>query len=58
LQADQQEYWSVLQKELVNEGVYISHPDDLSANEIQWLEAYFEANMFPVLTPLSMELAL
>ena len=57
LQADQQEYWSVLQKELVNEGVYISHPDDLSANEIQWLEAYFEANMFPVLTPLSMELA-
>lgn len=57
LQADQQEYWSGLQKELVNEDVYISHPDDLSANEIQWLEAYFEANMFPVLTPLSMELA-
>lgn len=57
LQADQQEYWSGLQKELVNEDVYISHPDDLSANEIQWLEGYFEANMFPVLTPLSMELA-
>lgn len=57
LQADQQEYWNGLQKELVNEGVYISHPDDLSANEIQWLKGYFEANMFPVLTPLSMELA-
>jgi polyphosphate kinase len=57
LQADQQAYWAKLQDELVGEGIYLKHPDELSADELHWLEAYFEANMFPVLTPLSMELA-
>ena len=57
LQADQQDYWSKLQKELLGEGVHITHPDDLNSDELSWLETYFEANMFPVLTPLSMELA-
>ena len=57
LQSDQQAYWANLQEELIGEGVYIKHPDDLTAEELIWLEAYFEANMFPVLTPLSMELA-
>lgn len=57
LQADQQAYWANLQKELVTQGVYLKHPDELSLDELSWLELYFEANMFPVLTPLSMELA-
>lgn len=57
LQADQQAYWANLQEELVGEGIYIKHPDELSTGELRWLESYFEANMFPVLTPLSMELA-
>lgn len=57
LQADQQAYWAELQKDLKHENVHIAHPDALNIDELNWLEEYFEANMFPVLTPLSMELA-
>ncbi len=57
LQADQQNYWAELQKQLSNQNIHFTYPDALSLEEQTWLEDYFETNMFPVLTPLSMDLA-
>ena len=57
LQHDQQTYWQGLQKELVEEGIFILSPDELEEEEDQWLENHFIQNMFPILTPLSMDLA-
>ncbi len=57
LQRDQQSYWHDLQKELSNEAIYISNPQDLEDSELEWLEQFFMLNLFPVLTPLSMDLA-
>ncbi len=57
LQSDQQTYWAELQGQLADEAIYIEHPNELSLEELSWLEDYFHTNMFPVLTPLSMDLA-
>jgi len=57
LQRDQQEYWKELRGELKEEGIYILSPDELEEDEDAWLERYFTSNMFPILTPLSMDLA-
>ncbi|MGI9350360.1 MAG: RNA degradosome polyphosphate kinase [Rhizobiaceae bacterium] len=57
LQRDQQIYWQGLQKELEEDGIYILSPDELEEEEDQWLENHFIQNMFPILTPLSMDLA-
>lgn len=57
LQDDQQDYWKLLQEELREENIFIIHPTDLADAELQWLKEYFLANIFPVLTPLSMDLA-
>jgi polyphosphate kinase len=57
LQRDQQAYWADLQSQLVREKIHIIQSADLQKNELNWLEDYFDSNMFPVLTPLSMDLA-
>ncbi|MDJ0613264.1 MAG: RNA degradosome polyphosphate kinase [Rhizobiaceae bacterium] len=57
LQNDQLEYWKELQEELANEGIFIASQTSLDDEEIDWLEKYFMANLFPVLTPLSMDMA-
>ena len=57
LQADQQTYWEDLKEQLAAENINITHPDSLMPDELAWLENYFETMMFPVLTPLSMDLA-
>lgn len=57
LQSDQQTCLGELQQKLALEGIHITHPDSLSSDELNWLEDYFKTNMFPVLTPLSMDLA-
>ncbi|MEM7215708.1 MAG: RNA degradosome polyphosphate kinase [Pseudomonadota bacterium] len=57
LQRDQQKYWLELRKELVEENIFILSPDELNEEEDQWLANYFFQNMFPILTPLSMDLA-
>ncbi|KAG1700447.1 Polyphosphate kinase [Nymphon striatum] len=57
LQKDQQAYWADLQSQLVKEKIHIIQPADLQTSELNWLEDYFDSNMFPVLTPLSMDLA-
>jgi len=57
LQLDQQNYWSDLKDLLAAEDILIEKTDDLSEAEAEWLERYFTLNIFPVLTPLSMDLA-
>ncbi|MEM9279751.1 MAG: RNA degradosome polyphosphate kinase, partial [Pseudomonadota bacterium] len=57
LQRDQQLYWQELQQELVSEGIFILSPNELDEDEDKWLENHFILNMFPILTPLSMDLA-
>lgn len=57
LQNLQQEYWVDLKDELANEQIFIAGPKNLNGEDMEWLENYFMANMFPVLTPLSMDSA-
>ncbi len=57
LQKDQQEYWSDLKDELASEQIFITTPDELSQDDLEWLDDHFMANMFPVLTPLSLDSA-
>ena len=57
LQKDQQAYWADLQQQMASEKIHIVHPSELSSDELNWLQNHFDSNMFPVLTPLSMDLA-
>jgi len=57
LQQTQQLYWQELQNELVDENILITSPSDLNEDEEEWLKDFFFSNMFPILTPLSMDLA-
>jgi len=57
LQKDQREYWQDLQDELGQESIFMTKPDALSDEAFDWLNDYFLSNIFPVLTPLSMDLA-
>jgi len=57
LQLDQQNYWAGLKRLLADENILIEQTDTLSEAEAEWLERYFTLNIFPVLTPLSMDLA-
>ena len=55
LQADQQKVWNSLDGLLEAEGIIVAHPRELSKADIFWLEEYFLDNVFPVLTPLSID---
>lgn len=57
LQETQQRYWQELQLELSDENIQIIHPGELNDEEMDWLREHFMSNMFPILTPLSMDLA-
>jgi len=57
LQEDQQNTWHQLKDELTQKGIHILEPGELDEDEQEWLEDYFQLNLFPVLTPLSMDLA-
>jgi polyphosphate kinase len=56
LQSDQQSYWLDLQQELHEIGFQILSPGELDEAELAWLENHFDNHVFPVLTPLSMDL--
>ncbi len=57
LQDTQQRYWQDLREELSNENIQIIHPSELDAEETEWLREQFMSSMFPILTPLSIDLA-
>ena len=55
LMEDQQHCWRSLVTELRAEGICVLAADELSEREKAWLEEYFLANVFPVLTPIAID---
>ena len=55
LMAEQQRCWNVLRGELARAGVAVLESSDLTPDERKWLEEYFLAQVFPVLTPLAID---
>ncbi len=50
---EQQEIWQTLRTALRANGISVLKPQELTAEERAWLRDYFEAHVFPVLTPLA-----
>lgn len=40
---------------LLNEGIVVTAYEDLTKNEKRWIDAWFRINVFPILTPLSVD---
>ena len=55
LMAEQQRCWGTLKGELREAGLAVLEPKEITAKERGWLEDYFLANIFPVLTPLAID---
>jgi polyphosphate kinase 1 len=55
LQADQQASFAVLADLLREHGIETMSADDLTREELAWLERHFLEQIFPVLTPLSID---
>jgi polyphosphate kinase len=55
LMADQQVTWLALRRLLDNAGVSVVDPDGLRPEDRSWLQDYFMADVFPVLTPLAID---
>lgn len=55
LQENQQEVLRILRDDLSTQGVEIIRPDRLTDAEHQWLENHFLEEIFPILTPLSID---
>jgi len=51
----QQVTWLSLRRQLAEAGVAVVEPTDLELGDRAWLERYFTADVFPVLTPLAMD---
>lgn len=55
LMAFQQAQWVNLCKELRATGIFVLEPNEVTADEFQWLETRFLEHVFPVLTPLAID---
>lgn len=55
LAVSQQKRWVELRNELAAAGIAIVNPSELDKAELAWLEDYFLAAIFPVLTPLAVD---
>ncbi len=47
--------WSDIRARLSSSGIALVETEDLSAQELKWLEVYFLEQLFPVLTPLAID---
>jgi polyphosphate kinase len=55
LMAAQQNTWNAIRKGLKEEGIVIVKRDELSKSDREWIESYYEENLFPVLTPIAID---
>jgi polyphosphate kinase len=55
LMAEQQVRWSELRGELAAEGVMVVGPEEVTADERERLQDLFNAQIFPVLTPMAID---
>ncbi|RMF04950.1 MAG: polyphosphate kinase 1, partial [Alphaproteobacteria bacterium] len=55
LSAHQQELWGVLREALAGEGILVVEPEELGAEDKEWLEGEFLDRIFPVLTPIAVD---
>ncbi|WP_430398242.1 RNA degradosome polyphosphate kinase [Ferrovibrio sp.] len=55
LMAKQQDCWRKLCVELEQAGIAVLEPERLTDDDRKWLEDYFLAHIFPVLTPLAID---
>ena len=55
LQLEQQDHWKELREELFAQNVVIHEADDLSAEQVNYLQKLFREEIFPVLTPIAVD---
>jgi polyphosphate kinase len=55
LMQGQQVAWVAMREKLAEVGVFVVDPTDLEPGDRSWLEKRFEADVFPVLTPLALD---
>lgn len=55
LVSQQYHYLKILLKELEGEGLYFIQPKDAKPFQQDWLETYFEREIFPVVTPMAVD---
>ncbi|WP_193335988.1 RNA degradosome polyphosphate kinase [Devosia beringensis] len=55
LQLEQQDHWQDLREELFAQNVVIHEQDDLTADQVGYLEKLFREEIFPVLTPIAVD---
>jgi polyphosphate kinase len=52
---DQQKQWKKLLVDLRSDGVLVLERNELSDSDMEWLQEYFENQIFPVLTPMAID---
>jgi polyphosphate kinase len=55
LLADQQRVWRELRGLLRDAGIEVCEPEELSREDVKWLDSWFMERVFPVLTPLAID---
>jgi len=55
LHLEQQDYWRALREELFAANVVIHEADDLSTEQLKYLQRLFREEIFPVLTPIAVD---
>jgi polyphosphate kinase len=51
----QQTTWITLRRELAENGVKLLETEDLTADDLTWLDSYFQTDVFPALTPIAVD---
>jgi polyphosphate kinase len=55
LHLEQHDYWQSLREELFDAGIVIHEADDLSKEQVEYLQRLFRDEIFPVLTPIAVD---
>jgi polyphosphate kinase len=55
LQLEQQDHWQTLREQLFEQNVVIHEKNDLSTDQVSYLQKLFREEIFPVLTPIAVD---